>query len=738
MLNISFNEATRTFHLSNIHISYIMQVEQHNILTHTYFGRKVSGYHQIAQYPEISREFEVNFAENREGDRAYSIGTQLLEFPVYGTGDFRQTACLIRHEDGTTVSDFRYVGHEIIEGTQELSQLPSVYVEDVTEAKTLIIELRDELVQLTLKLRYTIFENHPVIVRSASIENSGTQTSFIEKIASMSLDFPERQFDLIQLNGAWGRERMLERERVRTGIKLLDSKRGTSSHHQTPFIALCDSDTTEFFGEIFGAQLIYSGSHEMSVERDPFGQVRMLLGIQSTGFRWQLQPGEQFEAPEVMIAFSDKGLNGLSQANHTFIKQHIIPRRYANLERPVLINNWEGTYFDFTEQKLHAIIDEASQLGLELFVLDDGWFGTRNDDNSSLGDWHINYDKLPKGLNGLANYTHSKQMKFGLWVEPEMISQNSHLFRQHSDWAIQAPHRPLSLGRGQCVIDMSRQEVRDNIFGQLCAILDTVEIDYIKWDMNRHLSEAHSLALSAEQQGELPHRFVLGVYDLMKRITTRYPNILFESCSGGGGRFDLGILRYMPQTWTSDNTDAIARLFIQYGSSLAFPINSMAAHVSATPNHQTHRHTSLAMRAAVAFAGVFGYEMDLTELSQADKEIISRQVEYYKQHRQLIQSGIFTRLISPFGDSNECAWQFSNRDKTEHLVMYYQVLSHASYPAKKFRLRNLCANTVYRVTSEEQSFIARGDELMHIGFYIYPQFKGDFQARVYHVEAMKE
>lgn len=734
MLRIEHNNENKTFHLSNGLISYVIRIEDHNILNHIYFGEYIEKYSNFGRYPRINRDFEVNFSENEKNDRTYSVGVVPLEYPAYGTGDFREPAILLKHADGSIVSDFRYESHEVINGTSNIKDLPSAYVEDETEAKTLIIKLNDSIKNNYVYLKYTIFDNLPTIVRSTEIFNNSEDTQYLDKAMSLSMDFQPQEFDLLQLNGAWARERMVGREKIKPGIKRLDSKRGTSSHHQSPFLALLDPNTTEKSGEAYGFQLIYSGSHEMTTELDPFDNTRVQLGIQSLGFSWKLDSKTSFQTPEAVMTYSPEGINGMSKSFHQFIKKHIIPRKFATKNRPVLINNWEGTYFDFTEEKLKDMIDISADLGIELFVLDDGWFGKRDDDTTSLGDWHLHQEKLPNGLNAIADYVHDKGMQFGLWFEPEMISEESNLYEKHPDWALQVPDRSLSTGRSQYVLDFSREDVREHIYDQMLKILKNVEIDYIKWDMNRHLSEVYSLSLPSEQAGEVMHRYMLGLYEFMDKLVNEFPDILFESCSGGGGRFDLGLMPYMPQVWTSDNTDPIARLKIQYGTSMIAPINTMGAHVSTAPNHQTGRLSSLKMRAEVAFAGVFGYELDVTKLTKSELAEIEEQIKFYKEHRELIQQGEFTRLLSPF-EGNEAAWMLHN--EKESLVFFFEVLAEASKPLKKLKIPNLKRDKLYKVTSEDEEFTVSGSELENIGIYIIPRLKGDFQSRLFKLELLE-
>lgn len=731
MTLIQVHETERVFHLTNEHFSYVLRVEEGDVLAQEYFGRTIAAYNGGRYYPRVDRSFSPNFPEAT--DRLYSLDTLLQEYPGYGTGDYRTPAQLIRHEDGSTVTDFRYKSYEVVKGKPRLSGMPSPYVEQEDEAATLIITLEDPKERLVARLVYTIYRDRPILTRSAQIQNVGTETHYIQKAASLSLDLPLQELDVITLNGTWGRERMMERERVKRGVKVFDSKRGSSSHQMNPFLALVSPETTEYTGEAIGFSLVYSGSHQMTIERDPYGQTRVQLGINEFGFEWRLDPDEQFETPEVVIAYSANGTMEMSQSFHSLYRERLARGKYRDAERPILINNWEATYFDFDEAKIKAIVDESAALGIELFVLDDGWFGHRDDDYTSLGDWFEYETKIPNGLTGLADYIHGKGMKFGLWFEPEMISRQSELFQAHPDWAIQIPGRGLSKGRDQYVLDFSRKEVRDNIVHQMTEVLDRVPIDYIKWDFNRNVTEVFSAALPSDQQGEVLHRYVLGLYEVLETITARYPDILFESCSGGGGRFDPGMLYYMPQTWTSDNTDAIARLKIQHGTSMVYPISSMGAHVSAVPNHQTHRETSLKMRGDVAMSGVFGYELDVTEMSEEEKDAVKDQVTFYQAHRRTFQYGTFYRLESAF-DSNHPAWMFVSEDGEEAIACDFSVLSETAPLIRVFKLKGLDEKAVYEVEGRRYG----GDELMRVGFYIDPVVKGDFASKLYVLKKVNE
>ncbi len=725
---ITFNKEQQVFQLCNNQISYLIEVEEHGYLAHLYFGKKINHYSGHYQYVRDMRSFGP-YPEAADHD-TFSLDTVMLEYPGYGFGDFREPAYNFKLKDGSRITDFRYDSFEIVQGKCAIEGLPHLYTNQATEAETLIITLKDDVAQLRLKLNYTIYQDYATVIRSTTLINDSAETVEINQLASQSLDFPNRSFELIHLNGAWGRERQLTREKIEIGTKVLDSKRGSSSHHQNPFVTLVEPTTTEFQGEAYGFCLVYSGNHQTVIEKDNYSQTRVVMGMNPFNFAWQLPAGESFHSPEVVNVYSNQGLNQMSKTYHDLFNHHLIRGEHQLKERPVLINNWEATYFDFDDAKIHGIVDEAQALGIEMFVLDDGWFGERKDDHRSLGDWYEFEGKLEQGLEGIAQYVHDKGMKFGLWFEPEMISKDSDLHRAHPDWVLSVPGRPRSLSRQQHVLDFSRVDVRDHIYQQMTAILDRVPIDYIKWDMNRNMTEVYSLLLDPEMQGEVSHRYILGLYEFMEKLTQAYPHILFESCSGGGGRYDAGMLYYMPQTWTSDNTDPIARLKIQYSTSLVYPISTMGAHVSAIPNHQTGRETSLDIRGNVAMSGVLGYELDLTTLSEEEKALIVKQVDFYKEHRQLLQFGDFVRLKSPY-EENEVAWMFVSKDKKEAIVFYFRVLVEASAPYVTLKLAHLDETLEYQIANH----VISGDALMNIGMYIDPKLHGDYATQAFILKA---
>ncbi|MCB5953078.1 alpha-galactosidase [Enterococcus sp. BWT-B8] len=722
---ISFDKKSRVFELTNSEITYLMKIEESEVLAHIYFGKCVAGYGDKKNYPRRDRGFSGDVPLN--ADRSFSKDTLPQEYSTNGEMDFRTPASIIRRRNGSTLLDLRFDSYSIQQGKPRLTGLPQTYILAEEEAETLIITLKDRELAIYIDLLYTIYADRAVIIRSVNVRNESGEPIQIEKLASLQLDFTNsgRFNEVIALPGAHVQERQISRQAITSGRKVIESRRGTSSHHMNSFIAVVDKHTTEFTGEAIGINFVYSGNHAFELEKDAIDQLRIVGGINSHLFSWKLASGKSFQTPEMILSYSAHGLNKMSQVNHHLLRERVARGRFQYKERPILVNNWEATYFDFTSEKLHAIVDEAKELGIEMFVLDDGWFGKRDSDNSSLGDWFEYQGKLKNGLKGIADYVHQQGLQFGLWLEPEMISIDSELYRKHPDYLMQEPGRTPSSSRDQHVLDFSREEVRQAIEKQLRSILNTVEIDYIKWDMNRSLSDTFSAALG-ENQGEVMHRYMLGVYELMEHLIADYPEILWEGCSGGGGRFDAGLIYYMPQSWTSDNTDAVERMRIQYGTSLAYPVSAMTAHVSASPNHQTGRETSLKTRGDVAMGGVLGYELDLTQLTEEEKRITRLQIEHYRQLRQTVQYGEFYRLSSPF-EGNTAAWMFVSPNKEEAVLFLGRILASAQPVFNEVRLAGLEESAVYVEKKTGNKF--SGSELMTVGLY-YPDFYGDFQTEL--------
>lgn len=729
---ILFDEKSRVFHLRNTFLSYLIKIEESNVLAHIYFGKPVKQYKDNKNYPRRDRGFSGNVPLNP--DRSLSKDTLPQEYSSHGSMDFRTPASIIQRKNGSDLLDLRYDSHYITDGKPEIEGLPQTYVMDKSEAQTLVISLKDRETAIYFDLFYTIFTDRAVITRSVKIRNETGETIKLEKAASFQLDFAHtRRFDeVIALPGAHVNERQISRQSVLSGTKVFESRRGTSSHHMNNFIALIHHHTTENTGEAIGLQFVYSGNHSFELEKDQINQLRVVGGINSHRFSWELNAGQSFQTPEMILSYSSQGLNKMSQIHHELLRERIARGRHQFAERPILVNNWEATYFDFNSEKIKAIIDEAKELGIEMFVLDDGWFGKRDADNSSLGDWFEYEGKLTNGLREIADYAHSKGLKFGLWFEPEMISVDSELYRTHSDFLMQEPGRMPSASRSQHVLDFTRLDVRQTIEKQMRKILDTIPLDYIKWDMNRSLSDVYSITLDPQRQGEVAHRYMLGLYELLEHLITDYPEILWEGCSGGGGRFDAGFIYYMPQSWTSDNTDAVERMKIQYGTSLAYPISSITAHVSAVPNHQTDRSTSLKTRGETAMSAVFGYELDLTKLSPEEKKQVKDQIISYQTIRPVIQYGHYYRLASPF-EENIAACMFVSPKQDEAIVFLGRILASAQPAFHEVYLMGLDDEALYQEQTSKRIF--SGAELMTVGLY-FPDFQGDFQTELLHFKKL--
>ncbi|HEX7472513.1 MAG TPA: alpha-galactosidase [Candidatus Limnocylindrales bacterium] len=737
---IHFDPADRTFHLRNERISYLIQIGENGTLLHLFLGPALA---PGRSYAHLAGEPFRGFG-NRLGEFS------ALELPTYGLGDYRVPAITVEQSDGSTVLDLAYASHRILPGKRPIAGLPSTYVESDEEAETLEIVLLDEPSGTEVRCSYTIFRDVPAIARNVHIRNTGKRSLRLRTVMSASLDLTDRDWELVHLSGAWARERHVVGHPLAPGRMSVGSQRGASGHEHNPFLLLRRPSTTETAGEAIGLSLVYSGNFVAEAEGDAFGGARLRIGIDPETFAWTLEPGAEFSAPEAVLVYSSTGLGDLSEAYHRLYRERLARGAWRDRPRPVLINNWEGTYFAFTEDKLVEIATVAHDLGVELFVLDDGWFGARDDDTTSLGDWFVDTRKLPNGVTGVADRIVALGMSFGLWIEPEMVSPRSQLFEAHPDWAIGVPGRPRTEGRQQLVLDMGRPEVVDHLFSVLAEVLRSAPISYVKWDMNRNITEPYSAALPPDRQGEFFHRYILGVYDLYGRLNAAFPEILFESCAGGGGRFDPGLLAYAPQGWTSDDTDAVERLRIQWGTSLVYPLSSMGAHVSAVPNHQVARLAPLATRAASAFFGVFGYELDATALTEDERREVADQVAFYRAQRDLLQRGRFLRLVSPFeGDGNETAWMCVAADTRRAIVGFYRVLNRPNPGPRRLRLRGLDPATTYRVSvwptsgdsiERANTLVRGGDDLMAAGLSLDVESEeakqqGDFLARVFILEA---
>lgn len=737
-MGIICNAEKGQFHLFNESISYIMGVMPNGQLGQMYFGKKIHHRNDFGYLAEMTRRSMTSCVF--EDDLTFSLEQMKQEFPSYGTTDYRMPAVDIKQQNGSRITDFKVASYEVFKGKPVLPGLPATYTENENEADTLCVVLEDGVLGLQARLSYTIFNGESAVARSVCLVNNGRLDLEIQTAMSMCLDLPDSDYEMLQLSGAWARERHMIYRKLVPGIQSVASLRGHSSPHHNPFLALKRFGADEDQGEVIGCSLIYSGNFLAQAEVDTFGTSRITMGIHPYQFSWNLPPGESFQTPEAVIVYSDHGLNAMSQTFHRLYRERLARGIWRDKARPIVINNWEATRFTFMEEDIIKIAKTAADSGIEMFVLDDGWFGERDDESSGLGDWSVCRRKLPEGISGLADRIKEMGMEFGLWFEPEMVNKDSELFRNHPDWILQVPGRKNSHGRFQQVLDFSRPEVEDAIFEQMKEVLSCRKVSYIKWDMNRSITECYSGAYPPKRQGEIFHRYILGVYHLYERLLETFPEILFESCASGGGRFDPGMLYYAPQCWTSDNTDAVERLKIQYGTSLCYPVSSMGAHVSAVPNQQMNRITPLKTRADVAYFGTFGYELDLNQLCEEEMGQIRKQVQFMKEHRRLIQFGTFYRLQSPFED-NVAAWMVVSEDKKEALIGRYRILSRVNGPYERLRLKGLSSDVKYTVNGSTSHF---GDELMNLGLIVTDgtagrggtaeQLCGDFMSALYYLK----
>lgn len=721
IINIFYNEKDKAFKLRANNTDYMMKVCEEGYLAHVYYGNKVPD--EDLTYLLRLDESPFTPATN-DRDRASFMDTLPFEYPCFGLGDYRESAFKIMDADGMSTCDLRYVSHKMYEGKPKLEGLPATFATEESGCSTLEITMYDKYADIEVVLIYTAFDKLDVITRSAVITNKSEKPFKITRALSACVDFDTDKMDMITLNGSWARERAVERCRLHHAKQLVDSCKGESSHQNNPFVALCDNNADEDKGEVFGFNFVYSGNFYAQAEVTQHKKTRFLMGINPLDFEWLLEKGESFTCPEVVMVHSDEGIGKMSRTFHDLYRNNLIRGEYKDKRRPILINNWEATYFNFDTDKLIDIAKEASKLGIEMLVMDDGWFGHRDSDNSSLGDWFVYEKKLKGGLKYLVDEVNKLGMKFGIWFEPEMISPDSELYKAHPDWAIQIKGRPLTLCREQYVLDYSRKEVRDYVYSMMKKILDSANIEYIKWDMNRQLTEVGSATLPAERQRELWHRYVLGVYDLMDRLTTDYPHILLENCSGGGARFDPGMLYYSPQIWCSDDTDAIERLKIQHGTSMCYPCLAMGAHVSDCPNHTVGRNTPFKTRGHVAMVGTFGYELDVTRIPQEDRDAIPAQIKEFNKFNKLVRTGDHYRIGNMFEDNTWDAWEFVAKDKSEALFEFVQVLGRPNERSRRIKLKGLEADAYYYEENEPDKKIS-GAALMNAGINIAKMWNGD-------------
>ena len=725
---IIFDENNRLITLNTKNSTYQMKIDEYGFLLHLYYGKRTNGNMDYILV-NLDRGFSGNPYDAGD-NRKYSLDALLQEFPCRGAGDFRSPVFEVRYEDGSFGCDLRYESHIIKDGKYGLSGLPAVYENsDMDKAQTLEITLSDKVSGIKVILYYGIIESLDIITRAANVINENKNNIYIEKLQSACLDFVSGNFDLITFYGRHAMERTMQREPVTHGSHVIGSVRGTSSHQYNPMMILADENTTDQYGNCYAMSFVYSGNFKGETLKDQFGQTRALMGLQDEMFSYPLAEGETFYTPEVLLTFSGSGMNLLSQNLHRCIRQHICRGKYKESVRPVLVNSWEASYFDFDGDTLYELAKEAKHAGIDMLVLDDGWFGKRDDDNSGLGDWFVNEKKLGGTLGDLIKKINDLGVKFGIWVEPEMISEDSDLYREHPDWALTIPGRNPVHARNQLVLDFSRKEVVDHIFDQICKVLDQGNIEYVKWDMNRSLMDVFSRG--TEDQGRVMYDYVLGLYDFLERIVTRYPDLLIEGCSGGGGRFDAGMMYYTPQIWCSDNTDALDRLQIQYGTSFGYPVSAVGSHVSAVPNHQTGRITSLHTRGVVAMAGTFGYELNLGKLSEEEKQEIRLQVEEYRKFAPLIQTGLYYRLSDPAREEY-AAWAFVSEDQKEVLLNVVLQEIHGNMTVNYVKLQGLKCSAIYRDT--ETGKIYNGAALMEAGIPM-PVEMGEFKAYQMHLTA---
>lgn len=709
---ISFENGV--FHLATKSTSYIMGVFGGRLLS-LYYGKRLNSVPEIKTMLTVKGVRTFSCADIAEDGITVSSDNLTMEYSTFGSADLRTPAISVRYADGTAVSRLEYSGYEIKEGKYSLAGLPAVYAEKGDKVSSLLIRLEDKVSKLTLELNYAVFEDYNAITRSATVINAGEDAFCLEKAMSLCFDLRPAEFDMITLNGAWARERIPERAAVRTGTQEVGSMRGITSHHENPFFALVGRNTDETYGEAYGFNLIYSGNFTAGVQKDAYNTTRAYIGINPQNFSWRLEKGESFVTPEAVSVYSGSGIGEMSRIFHKLYRERLCRGMYRDIRRPVLINNWEATYFNFNEEMILSIAKTAKQAGIELMVLDDGWFGKRNSDTDSLGDWVENADKLPNGVKGLAQKVKALGMKFGLWIEPEMVSPDSDLNRAHPDWCLHIKGREPSLGRNQPVLDLTRGDVVEYIKRVFDRLLKDGDISYIKWDMNRSLSEVGSALGGTAAQGKVYHAYVLGLYDIMDYVTKEYPDVLFEGCSGGGARFDGGILHYFPQIWTSDDTDALERVYIQYGTSICYPYSAMGAHVSAVPNHQVFRTTPMSMRGNVSICGQLGYELDLNKLNEDDMNCVKEQVKAYKELSEVFHKGDLYRLLTPVGN-DAAVNEFVSEDKNTVAVCVYILKGTPSAPNIYVKLAALDKDAVYK---DEKGNEFTGEYLMNFGIPVY-------------------
>ena len=728
-MGVQYFEDERVFKLDTPGSTYMIGiVDDENFIGHIYYGRRIEDYH-LSYLMRINEHPFVPSKNNRE--RCSFLDTFPTEYSTHGLGDYREDCLAVKDANGHFACSLSYIGHQIYKGKKKLEGLPATFgkEEDCTSLELIGM---DKILKLEVTLVYTVFEKLDVITRSVRVKNLSEKPIVLTKVLSACIDMDNKDYEMLTLHGSWARERHIQRRTIGHGKQCVASIRGESSHQDHPFMAVVSKGANDEQGEVYGFNFVYSGNFMAQVELGQFNTVRAVMGINPYDFAWTLNEEEVFTAPEVVMVYSSEGIGKMSRTYHDLYRNHLLRGEYVHKKRPILINNWEATYFDFNTDKLLDIAKEASKLGIEMLVMDDGWFGKRSNDDNSLGDWQVNEEKIKGGLKYLVDEVNKLGMKFGIWFEPEMISPDSNLYRAHPDWAIQIPGRVGSLSRCQYVLDYSRKEVRDYIYEMVSSVLKSANIAYVKWDMNRQITDLGSFALGKENQGELYHRYVLGVYELQDRLIHDFPHLLLENCSGGGARFDPGMLYYSPQIWCSDDTDAIERLKIQEGTALIYPLSCMGAHVSDCPNHSVGRVTPFETRGYVALAGTFGYELDVTRIPEEDRNMIPKQIEMYHKYNDLVREGDYFRIASYSENHYYDAWMVVSKDKKEALVTFIQVMAEANYHSRRIQLKGLEPHKFYQI--EETGEVYSGEALMYAGIHLQRE-TGDFKGMLCHLIA---
>ena len=725
-MSIRYDEANRIFELDTRNTSYRIGIaDEEGFVGHIYYGQKI----RPQKCDQFLRTCEAPFVPSKNNrERCSFMDTFPTEYSGNGIGDYRESCIAVKTANGSRTVDLKFVDYDIVNGKPGISGLPASFAGE-EEVQTLVVHMMDGGCGIDVDLIYSVFEDEDVITRSVSVKNAGDRDIRLTKVYSACIDMDDEDFEMLTLHGSWARERQIERRPIAYGKQSVISLRGESSHQDHPFMAWMTKGTDQTTGDVYGMHFVYSGNFIAQIEKSQFDSIRAVMGIHSEGFEWWLTPGETFTAPEVVLTYSHDGLGQMTRNLHDFYRCHMIRSRYLHQKRPVLINNWEATYFDFDTDKLLAIAKSAAEHGIEMLVMDDGWFGHRNDDATSLGDWFVNENKIKGGLKHLVDEVNKLGLKFGIWMEPEMISPDSELYRKHPDWAFAVPERTATLSRNQYVLDLSRKEVRDYVYECVHNVISSANIEYVKWDMNRQLTDIGSVEFTEDRQGELAHRYVLGVYELQERLVNDFPDLLLENCSGGGARFDPGMLYYSPQIWCSDDTDAIERLSIQEGTELIYPLSTMGAHVSDCPNHTVGRSTPFMTRAHVALAGTFGYELDITKISEEERAMIPEQVSMYHKYNDLVREGDYYRVASYRENGLYDCWMVVAKDKSEALVTYVQVLGRPNVHSRKIKLLGLDVTAGYRLDGTEKVY--GGDLLMNAGMLI-ETMRGDYMSRLYH------